>query len=164
MSSIPYSPMQPTRFSVTEVSVRANPDFKPAEGITHLPRVNLNAEFGEGVTEAGAPVYVHRLRVIADSQSSDAAVPFEATVTVEGAFAIVNEATVEESTLRQLATQNGFAMLYGFARDVLLFHTATSPRGPFMLPAINLVGLAAEILQSRQEQESAPATPDEEGE
>lgn len=145
-----FAAMQPIKLWVDDLVLNANNSYQPEEQQRQLPRVQLGVSVEEGIHPDGVPIFRCRL----DSQVAPAnpahPLPYSAQVKVTGIFGFVKEAELEEKAMRRLVAFNGVAMLYGFARDVIMQHTALGPHGQFMLPALDLAQTADDLVQKMQ--------------
>ncbi len=141
------SPMQPVRFFIDEITVRTNHNYTPKPGIANVPQITVSDSFEHGEDPQGNPVFRHCLKVVTTPINPEQSLPYTVEASVIGFFTRIMGAKIEGDVLQRLAAFNGLAMLYGFARDVVVQTTANAEHGPFMLPAVDLTDLAAKLLE-----------------
>jgi len=87
--------------------------------------------------------------------SSDPSKPFwyDAEIRIQGLIAAAD--TLNQDVKEQLALTNGFSVLYGAVRELLLNLTARSVYGPVPLPTLSFV----ELVKDARAKKAAPAVP-----
>lgn len=138
-----FASLQPVQLWIDEISIQVNPDFKSDSGPRRAPNVTLETRIEELLDEDGNIVlYRPAIRVEASPIDGEQILPYEVAVAVSGLFAFPIGANLAQSEMRRTVAFNGLAILYGFARDVVLHDTAMGQHGAMILPAVNLVSIA----------------------
>lgn len=139
------SVIQPVRFWVDSLSIQSNVKYTGAPEMGKAPRLNLNF----GVSEAGDPVgqtlYRCQVRLEIAPETDDDNLPYELSIAVSGVFVFPPEARVAPEQQHPMVALNGIALTYGFARDVVLHHTAVAAHGVFMLPTLDLTDVRRQL-------------------
>jgi hypothetical protein len=152
--------LQPIHFAVGDVSIHQNFTFQPEPGRHRLPHVNLTTNLEVGANEAGERLFRCSMSVkapvvpegsdnagtlVPTDDSASAEFPYAIEIGVIGIFAFIADTELDQDAMARMVAFNGLSMLYGFARDTVLFQTASGQHGPFMLPALDISDHASRI-------------------
>lgn len=140
--------MQPVRFWTEGVAVRPNPQYEAQSVAPSLPGVTISAALSNF---EGAPAFRCQLDVSLPGDNPGEYAPYEIQLRVIGDFAFAQDGQPDLPAMTKMVAFNGLAMLYGFARDLILQQTTLSSHGPFLLPAVNLTQLAERIAQPAEQ-------------
>jgi preprotein translocase subunit SecB len=143
------SALQPLRLTVTELCVQANEEFVPP-AVAPAGRVTVLIESGEGSDQEGNAIFRLRLTIRSEHAPDDPPVPYTFTVRLDAMFGFLPGAAVPDEDKRRLVAFSGVALLYGFARDVLLQATAFGTWGTVFLPLLNLTAEGTEQFEKLQ--------------
>ena len=152
------SPLQLRFYGFDDVQLESNDEYdeyESYEGPEALacPDVEIHVDEGEG------DVW-HVTMLIGLDSECDLGVPWKCVpymlrIAVVGVFAIVGE--VEESNCVWLIHMNAPAILYGLARAEIARLTSMGRFGQFVLPAIDLLEMAREVIEDEERNAESPS-------
>lgn len=139
--------LQPVSMWTDAVAVVPNPEFEPSEAATGPPHVEGMAELEELDSPEGGTLYLLHLGLDVHADDDGPSYPYEIELDVSTALMFATDTGLDAEARREIVRAEGVALLYGYARAVILQHTGSGMLGPMMLPAIDLAEFARESFQ-----------------
>lgn len=131
------SPLQLTRYLVTDICCRANPKFNPEKEMQGaLDLFSVDVRINPLEPEKGVAGHSWSLELnITQKKKDEQNFPYEFNISMLGFFTI-QEIQDAEKELRFVEV-NGSSTLYGMAREQIRVITAAGPWGPMILPTLS---------------------------
>ena len=131
------SPLQLTRYVVTEIGCKANPKFNPDKEIAGaLEQFSVNVRVNALATEKDIPGHSWSLELdVTQKKKDDQNFPYEFNISLLGIFAIQEGPDAEKEN--RFVQVNGSSTLYGMAREHIRALTAAGPWGAIILPTVS---------------------------
>ena len=131
------SPLQLSRYVVTDIGCKANPKFNlEKEMLAALDQLSVNVKINALETEKGVPGHSWSVEMdIVQKYKADQNFPYEFNISLLGIFAIQEGPDAEKETL--FVQVNGSSTLYGMAREHIRALTAAGPWGAIILPTVS---------------------------
>jgi preprotein translocase subunit SecB len=131
------SPLQLTRYVVTSIGCKANPQFNPEKEIGGaLEHFSVDVRLNALPPEKDVPGHSWSLELdIVQKQNHDQTFPYEFHLSLLGIFSIQEGPDQEKET--RFVQVNGSSTLYGMAREHIRALTAGGPWGAIILPTVS---------------------------
>ena len=132
------SPLQLSRYVVTNIGCTANPKFDAEkEIIGALEQFSINANAKPAESDKDVPGHSWSVELeVTQKRNEDQNFPYEFHISIVGVFACQDGALDKEKETRFVQV-NGSSMLYGMAREHIRALTAAGPWGAVILPTMS---------------------------
>jgi preprotein translocase subunit SecB len=149
---VKLSPLILRTYFVTELSVKANVAAAPEQIVDG--RSNIGTKVETARSDDNPRLWKVSLRIDCN-EAEGSFCPYYVKAELVGVFEVHPE--VNESTIGDLVSSNGPAILYGAARELILLVTGRGPLPPFLLPSATFIDHAPSARKKALEQRAAPA-------
>lgn len=132
-----FSPLQLTRYAVTDIGCKANPQFNPENELQDaLEQFSVSVRLNELPSEKDVPGHAWSLELdIAQKKKDDQNFPYSFHISLVGFFMSPDGPDLEKETT--FVNVNGSSTLYGIAREHIRALTAAGPWGAIILPTVS---------------------------
>lgn len=138
------SPLQLKDYSLIQLHVEANPEFRPPQTGEYKGSFGVNFDFRR---QEGSKVFRVDLNIVVNSQKEVFInSPYRIQILLQAVLEF--EGDYPEDQIPHLLGPNGLAMTYAIARGIVGQATGTSLHGKFILPTVNFVELLRKKLKS----------------
>jgi len=135
------SPLILKQYFVTNFSFKATiPDVASQDDLIKLmagTHSNITTQVETAKNEENNRLWKVVLRVMVRPSEGSTFCPYVIDAELLGFFEV--HQSVDESAIVDLVTCNGPAVLFGAARELILFNTGRGPMPPFMLPSVTFI-------------------------
>lgn len=146
------SAIQPARMWVDEVHITANPEFRSSARRAIIAPLSLQVSLIR-VRDADVPLAAQcDVHMALRPNAAEEALPYLGEFTGRALFVGIAGKSEDYPAFKHMVATNGLAMVYGLVRDGVLAITALGMHGPFILPALNLLDLAQQLIDAPDEE------------
>jgi len=130
------TPLRLKNYFLTDLSLKANPDFKPEEFQDGTIDVNAKASVRVGTHKEKPNEFQVVLGIIIEPRD-ERKLPYDVSMEIVGFFEVDSKFTTMPHA--DFVQVNGSSILYSAAREILLSVMGRGPWEPLMLPTISFV-------------------------
>ena len=141
------SPLQLEKYFYTEVTLKANPNFKPEDFKDGKIDFTCKSNIKVGTSKNNP----HEFQVILNVKlepMDERHLPYDASLEIVGFFNV--DTGVSAETASDLARVTGASILYSSAREFLLTLMSRGPWEPLMLPTMSFTELAQKNREKKE--------------
>jgi preprotein translocase subunit SecB len=132
------SPLQLSRYVITDVGCTADPDFNPEKGVgAALEHLSVNVKTNQLASEKNMPGHSWSVELeIVQKKAEGQNLPYAFHVSIFGIFDFLDGAAESEKE-KHFVQVNGSSILFAMAREQVRTLTAAGPWGVVILPTMS---------------------------